>query len=143
LQHPGIGVTVWIMKQAARNPIWLIGMLLCLNLVFSGCVAVAVAGGAAGGVAWVKGELQVTQAADVTRMNEAVDAACADLDLIQISKATDKLGGKFVYRNSKDEKVSIVTEYQTEEATLLKIRIGMFGDQQQSQVILDAIQAKL
>lgn len=123
---------------------WLLSlMLLSLLPVISGCVAVVAAGGAAGGVAYVRGELQATLDEPVTAVNEAVIEAGEALGLNSISAAGDKLGGEFVFRNAQDEKVTIQTEPVTEKSTELGIRIGLFGDQARSQLILDAIKEEL
>jgi uncharacterized membrane protein len=119
-------------------------VILSLMPVFlGGCVAVVAAGGAAGGVAYIKGELRVTLDEPVTAVNNAVEAAGEDLELNRISGNRDLMGGKFIFRNAQDEKITITTTAETDETTKLEIRVGLFGDEQKSQLILDRIRGKL
>ena len=121
----------------------LVLMAITGMLVTSGCVAVVAASGAAGGVAWVRGELQVPLEAHVSKVNGAIEEAGKDLGLHPISKEKDLLSGKDVFRNAQDEKITVTSEAQTSESTMVGIRVGMFGDQAQSQLILDKIRGNL
>lgn len=118
-------------------------LLLPLLLFMPGCVAVVAGAGAAGGVAYVRGELQAVLDQPAARVNEAVRAAGEALELQRISSESDRLGGKFVYRNARDEKIVVTSEAQTASTTQLGIRVGVFGDQTQSQLILDRIRKQL
>lgn len=124
----------------ARIPILIFLLILP---VLQGCVAVVAAGGAAGGVAYAKGELRTLFEEDVEAVNEAVVEAGDGLGLKQISAEGDRMSGKYVYRNAQDEKITITTESETSETTELRIRIGLFGDQQKSQLILQEIRKEL
>jgi hypothetical protein len=120
--------------------------LLILSLIpvfLGGCVAVVAAGGAAGGVAYIRGELQVTLDERVADVNDAVEAAGKDLELNRISGERDQMGGKFIFRNAQDEKITITTTAETDATTKLGIRIGLFGNEQQSMLILDRIRDNL
>lgn len=120
--------------------------LLILSLIpvfMGGCVAVVAAGGAAGGVAYIRGELQVTLDETVADVNDAVEAAGKDLELNRISGERDQMGGKFIFRNAQDEKITITTTAETNATTNLGIRIGLFGNEQQSLLILDRIRDNL
>lgn len=117
--------------------------LALLPAAFSGCVAVVAAGGAAGGVAYVGGQLKTQLAEEVEDVNEAVLDAMDDFDFSRIEAATDNLGGKFVYRSAKDRKITITTSATSDETTELGIRIGILGDKDQSRMLLDAIRDEL
>lgn len=120
--------------------------LLILSLIpvfLGGCVAVVAAGGAAGGVAYIKGELRVTLDETVTDVSNAVEEAGEELELNRISGDRDLMGGKFVFRNAQDQKITVTTTAETEATTELKIRVGLFGDEQKSQLILDRIRDNL
>ncbi|MGC9452158.1 MAG: DUF3568 family protein [Oceanipulchritudo sp.] len=132
------------MKTPFPRPLFLLSLLLLVPLAFSGCVAVVAAGGAAAGtVAYVRGELQIVLDDPVKNVNDAVEQTAEALELYTISRERDLLAGKFVYRNAQDEKITIKTEAQTRQMTKLGIRVGVFGDQQQSQLILDEIRRRL
>lgn len=120
----------------------LFAVLTSLTL-FSGCVALVAAGGAAGTVAYVRGELHANLEADVPTLNDAVVEAARKLELAKISEDADKISGKFVYRNAKDTKITIKTEESTDTITELKIRVGWFGDENMSRRILNRIEKNL
>ncbi|HKJ91081.1 MAG TPA: DUF3568 family protein [Oceanipulchritudo sp.] len=118
-------------------------VILLILPVLQGCVAVVAAGGAAGGVAYVRGELRTLLEEEVEAVNEAVVEAGDSLGLKRISAEGDRMSGKYVYRNAQDEKITITTTSETSETTELRIRIGLFGDQQKSQFILREIRKEL
>ena len=126
--------------KAFRIPFFM--MILILPLL-QGCVAVVAAGGAAGGVAYVRGELRTLLEEDVETVNDAVVEAGDSLGLKRISADGDRMGGKYIYHNAQDEKITIKSESETSETTELRIRVGLFGDQQKSQLILREIRKAL
>lgn len=118
--------------------------ILCMiPILLGGCVAVVAAGGAAGGVAYVRGELKLVVEEPIRAVHDAVREAGKELELHAVSAETDLLGGKFIFRNAQDEKITVSTEAETTKSTELSIRVGLFGDQQQSQLILDRIRGHL
>ena len=123
--------------------LWIILLMSAGLAGLSGCVAVVAAGGAASGVAYVRGELQMQLEHPAKDVNAAVDAAAKELELFQLEGKRDLIGGRFVYRNAQDQKITIITEAHGQQITELRIRVGLFGDQQQSQVLLDAIRSQL
>ena len=126
--------------QAFRISFFMIILILPL---LQGCVAVVAAGGAAGGVAYVRGELRTLLEEDVETVNDAVVEAGDSLGLKRISADGDRMGGKYIYRNAQDEKITIKSESATSETTELRIRVGLFGDEQKSQLILREIRKAL
>jgi hypothetical protein len=118
-------------------------LLLAILPALAGCLAVVAAGGAAGGMAYIKGELLVELEKEVTAVNNAIEKAGQRLELHPISAERDLMGGKFVFRNAQDEKITVTSTARTSKGTELSIRVGMFGDQQRSQMILDRIRKEL
>lgn len=109
----------------------------------TGCVAVVAGGVAAGGTAYMLGDLKVHVEAAPKRLRSAIVAAGKDLGLNQVSGAGDELTGKYIFRNAKDQK--ILVSYEAETMTLIKlsIRVGNFGDEAMSRRIDQAIQKRL
>jgi hypothetical protein len=106
-------------------------------------MAVVAGGGAAGSVWYVKGDLAGTLEAGMEKVAKAVERACDDMKLKQISAQHDALTGKFIYRTSNDKKVKIKLKRQTEALTDINIRVGVMGDQTMSQTIYDKIENEL
>lgn len=126
-----------------KRTVTLVSLMITCLIGLSGCVAVVAAGGAAGGVAYVRGELQMQLDQPAHEVNSAVEDAAKEMELFQVERKRDLIGGQFVYRNAQDQKITITTEAQGQQITQLSIRVGIFGDQQQSQVILDRIRSHL
>ena len=108
-----------------------------------GCATSDVKEGAQDAVGWARSEVKVALEGNVTAVNDAVEVVCKDLKLFQITKERDLLSGKYVYRNAKDEKITLTTEAKTSEITELRIQVGLMGDSAQSRLILDKVREQL
>jgi len=127
-----------------RAQSFLPGLFLILSFVAMGC-APLLAGGAAGAgtAAWAGGELQTRKSASLDDVWQATETAVEDLDLVVTERQVDGLSGRIVARTADDTEVRIRAERETDDITELGIRVGIFGDQQQSQVILERIDRAL
>jgi hypothetical protein len=130
------------MKTSIRNAA-MTALLAFSILTLGGCAAVAVGAGAAGAVAWYKGELKASLTQSVPTVNRAAEEAIDELKLFKISAKTDELTGNFTVRNAKDEKITIIVEKGGDGVTVLRIRVGMFGNEAVSRSILDTIKGNL
>jgi hypothetical protein len=108
-----------------------------------GCAAVAVGAGAASAVAWYKGELKASLTESVPAVNRATAKAIRKLGLFEISAKTDELTGSFTVRNAKDDKIAVIVEQGDAGITIVRIRVGVFGNEALSRSILDAIKENL
>lgn len=118
-------------------------LLICMLLGIVGCETATVKDGAQDAVGWARSEMKVALENNLTDVNNAIEVVCNDLKLFQINKERDLLSGKYIYRNAKDEKITLVTEAKTTEITELRIQVGLMGDTAQSRLILDKIREKL
>jgi len=116
---------------------------LCLLTFIGGCASSGVKDGAQDAVGWARSEMKVALEANVVDVNDAIEAVCADLKLFQITRDRDLLSGKYVYRNAKDEKITLTTEAKTPQVSELRIQVGLMGDSAQSRLILDKIKEQL
>ncbi len=118
-------------------------VLLTGMAIFSyGCVAAAVgigAAGAAGTIAYVKGDLEAIEAEELDVVYEATVKAVKDLELRLISKTKDALTATIYTRDAEDKKVTITLKRTTEQTTKLSIRIGTFGNETKSRLIYQKI----
>jgi len=111
-----------------------------------GCTASTVGGllgAGAGAVAYVRGELEARVERPYTAVVQATESAITDLQFVQEEVRKDALRANFDARNADDKAVNIRIEKMTQTITTVKIRIGVFGDQKQSRLVLEQIKANL
>ena len=121
-------------------------LLLLMSLFLQGCMLLALGAGAgagAGTVAYIKGELRTTYASSLDRTWNATLAALRDLDIRVVSNRKDETKGEIEARQSDDTKVKIAMEPSGPNTTLVKIRVGMFGDDAASRAINSKIASRL
>ncbi|HWA87301.1 MAG TPA: DUF3568 family protein [Opitutus sp.] len=109
----------------------------------SGCLAVAAGAGAGAAVAYVRGELKATVSADYEPTVTAANRALQDLQFAKVSEKHDAIEDTIVARTAADKKVEIHIEQLTREATTVKIRVGLLGDEATSIAVLDKIKSRL
>ena len=123
--------------------------ILCLSAValtsitlLTGCAALIVGAAAgAGGVAYVQGELKVTELVSHEVAGRAAEKALQDLNFAVIKRQQDGLSGTIEARTASDQKVVIKTKRISEKSTEVGIRVGLVGDEPKSRQILDRMQA--
>ena len=109
-----------------------------------GCLALAV--GAAAGVgtyAYVEGELKTMFDSNLDRTWDATRAAIDDLQFRVEESTKDALGARLVAREADGKTVKINEEAKGGNLTEVRVRVGTFGDEAQSRLILDKIKARL
>jgi hypothetical protein len=111
-------------------------------IVLPGCLAVA-AGAGAGAVAYVRGELEDTLPNDYSKVVESARRAIKDLEFAKSGDNKDAFKAVLVARTAQDKKVEITITNTGKKLTNIKIRVGIFGDEQLSRAILDKIKADL
>ena len=121
----------------------LVAIWLAVTLsAFSGCV-LAAAGAGAGAVAYVRGDLEANLDSDYQKVVDAAHSAVSDLEFARVSENKDALKAVLVSRTAMDKKVEISITKSANKLTNIKIRIGIFGDEEMSRTILDRIKARL
>jgi hypothetical protein len=118
-------------------------VFLCSILMLQGCVAVIGAGAGAGTVAYVRGELQTTYAASFNRTWEASLAALKDLGITVYNTEKDATEGNIEATKADGTKVKINLKPTGVDITSVKIRVGMFGDEEVSRTISNQISKRL
>jgi Protein of unknown function (DUF3568) len=104
----------------------------------SGCVAVAVGAGA-GVVAYVRGDLETTLPNDYDQVVNSVREAVKTLEFVKVSDSKDAFKGVLIARTALDKKIVIDFTNAGKNLTNIKIRVGVFGDEQMSLAILEKI----
>ena len=124
----------------------IIFVLLSVSLMLQGCMLLALGAGAAAGagtVAYVKGELQTTYAASLDRTWNATLETIKDLDFRIIATQKDETEGDIEAKKIGGDKVRIVLSIAGPGTTLVKIRVGIFGDEAASRAISNRIASRL
>ncbi|MBN2271018.1 MAG: DUF3568 family protein [Sedimentisphaerales bacterium] len=112
-------------------------------ITVSGCVLAAVGAGAAGTVAYVKGDLEILEAKGLDDVYAASKKALEGLELTVIQDNKDKIGATLVSRDSQDKKITITLKAVTDESTEISIRYGTFGSEAKSSMIYNKIKENL
>jgi hypothetical protein len=118
-------------------------IFLCSVLMLQGCVAVIGAGAGAGTVAYVRGELQTSYAASFNRTWEASLAALKDLGITVYNTEKDATEGNIEATKADGTKVKINLKPAGSDITAVKIRVGIFGDEEVSRTISNQISKRL
>ena len=121
---------------------------LCASLLvvalLSGCAAVIIGGAAgAGTYAYVKGELKATENASLDRVWNASLSALSELEFTVTTRQKDALQGRLVARTASDKRVEIDLKKLSENQTEIRVRVGTFGDEDLSKLIIQKIERGL
>lgn len=131
------------MKKGIHNLFLALGLIV-LTLTSTGCFAILVGAAAgAGGYAWVKGALIMDYDVPLEKLSRAAITGLKQLDLPMVDEKIDRLSGQIVSKTADNQKVVISVKALTEKQSQVKIRVGLFGDQAKSEMILNAIKKNL
>ena len=120
------------------------GILLGLLLVYAalmvqGCVMAAVGAGAAGTVAYIRGDLEVVEPASFDEVYVVTRAVLEQLELNVIKDSKDAISAVIVALDAADKKITIKLSGTTQRTTEISIRVGLFGDETKSRTIYQKI----
>jgi hypothetical protein len=128
-------------------------VLAALSVMSTGCAVAALgAAGAAGGAtyyAYHKGNVTRTYLANVEDVRAATRTALAELKLPVVKEELATNGGLIESRSSNSDRIAITLETEpgpvpdSGSVTVVGVRVGTFGDDGLSQIILDQIGAHL
>jgi endo-beta-N-acetylglucosaminidase D len=102
-----------------------------------------VGAGAAGTIAYVRGDLEAVESEKLDVLYEATLKAVEKLELSVTTKSKDAMSAMVVVRDAQDKKITIKLKAVTEEATKLYIRVGIFGSETKSRLIYQEIHESL
>ncbi len=126
-----------------KGQVFLVLLLSSAAVLAQGCVVAAVGAGAAGTVAYVRGDLETVETAGLETLYKASLEALDEPELAVIQKAKDAMTAEIISRDAEDKKIRIKLKSTAEGMTELSIRIGMFGDETKSRLIYEAIKKEL
>jgi hypothetical protein len=107
----------------------------------SGCFVIAAGAAGAGTAAYVRGELDATVGGDLGRAADASDRALEQVQFVKVSEKRDAFSVVIVARTAEDKKVEIRLAREGDKLTKVRIRIGLFGDEERSRAVLERLQA--
>ena len=123
-----------------------IALLLAGIVVLSGCGVLIIGGAAAAGagtVLYVKGELKSTEESSLQKAWDATLAAMEDLNFVVVQRQMGDLAARIIARGEADKKISINLTRITDNITEIRIRIGTFGDETLSRLVLEKIKSHI
>ena len=118
-------------------------LLASTVVLVNGCMVAAVGAGAAGTVAYARGDLEAVEPSKLDEVYEATLKAVDELELNVTKKTKDAMSAVIVARDAQDKKVTITLSATTEETTKVSVRIGLFGSETKSRLIYQEIHEKL
>lgn len=113
------------------------------TVLLGGCMLAAVGAGAAGTVAYVKGDLEAVEAKKLDTVYDATKKALEQLELSVSVDTKDKISATIIARDSSDKKITVKLSAATEDSTNISIRFGTFGSETKSGMVLDKIKENL
>ena len=130
-----------------RYPIKLAALAaaLALPLATTGCIAAAMGGAAAGmaSFAYTTGDLETTLNEPLEDVWNAAVEANEELGFVIKARAKDKLGARVESTQAQGGDIKVLLEPVGARATKINIRVGTFGDERKSRLILRHIQENL
>jgi hypothetical protein len=112
-------------------------------VLIQGCFAAVVGAGAAGTVAYVRGDLEAVEPYKLNTVYAATKKAVNQLGYAVTKDAKDATAAEIIARDVKDKKITIKLDSTTEGVTKLSIRVGVFGDETWSTLIYRKIEDNL
>ena len=112
----------------------------------AGCALLLIGTGAAAGagtMAYLQGEMKATREVTMEKATQAVEAALKDLQFPITDRSKEGGRDKIVSRASGDKKIEITLKAITGAITEIRIRVGVFGDESISRVVLQKIDKHL
>ena len=126
-----------------KRRILLIILLVGITGLVQGCMIAAVGVGAAGTIAYIRGDLEAVESERLDVVYEATLRAVEELELNVTKKLKDALSATIVARDAQDKKITIKLKAAAEETTKLSIRVGTFGSETKSRLIYQHIRDNL
>ncbi len=131
-------------KTVMKNlsPLVLSFALVAVPFTMTGCAVLAV-GALIGGVAFVEGELVGQINGTMYQAVDATKATVAKLRLTSVRESGDETSARMVAYDPQGNKIVIRLTPESPRLTIVRIRVGTFGDEAYSRRILSEMQRQL
>jgi len=131
--------------RTGRFVVSLLGVAL-VALGNAGCTLLLLGAGAAAGagtVAYLQGELRANQDAPLDKVLKAAEDSLKEMQYA-VTERTEAAGrARLLARGAGDKRVDVHLKALTPNATEVRIRVGVFGDEALSRQILERIRKRL
>jgi len=125
-----------------KKQLLVLSLVTLCALLLQGCAAVLVGGAAAGaGVAYFGGELKSNEPVSLDKAWAATEKAVVALEFKPVQKKKDALAAQYELIGATDKRVIIKLKNVGAKVTEVRVRVGTFGDENFSRVILSKIQS--
>jgi hypothetical protein len=114
-------------------------LLAGIAIFCQGCVVAAVGLGAAGTVAYVRGDLESKETKNIEIVYSAALLAAEQLELRIISKSKDAFSATIIAYDAEEKRIQIKMSAPSEYSTKISIRVGTFGSETKSHRIYQRI----
>jgi hypothetical protein len=121
----------------------LASVLVTSASLMGGCLVVAAGAAGAGTYAYVTGELSTVEEASLDKCWSATQAAVKDLQFTVKEQSKDALQGRLVAQQADKTDITIKLDRETDKLTKIRIRVGVFGDESTSRLVMDKIKSKM
>lgn len=118
-------------------------LLSLLMATQTGCLLLAVGGGTAGTVAYVKGDSEAILDGDTKTVTTASEQALKAMELHVISAESTGFDGRINARTAGDTKVVVVVKRYGENLSKVSVRVGNFGNEAMQTSLLEKIRANV
>jgi len=107
----------------------------------AGCSALVIgaAAGAAGTYIWTQGNLELEVNYSVDDLYVAAREALDQLNILIERDRHDRFGANISGRTDRGRKVLIRIDGRTERSAFIRVRVGILGDREESQMVMNAI----
>lgn len=131
--------------RTRRSSHWAIAALLAATLLQAGCGVLILAGGAGtSAIAFATGELRVTENVPLETLHEATKAAVETLRYVDVEAILEEAGRiRWSAMTAGGDPVDIQLIAKDDDHTDLRIRIGVFGNEARSRLVLEQIRQAL
>jgi len=120
------------------------GLLLIFVVGFSGCVPLIVGAAAgAGGYAYISGAVEKEYDVAAVKLHKATLRALDAIDVVVQEDKNDRLNSRIIAKTASGKEVKVNIDAITERTSKLTVRYGLMGNEEQSRIILNAIEKKL
>jgi hypothetical protein len=92
---------------------------------------------------YIRGELDAPIGNSLDVVDGAANRAVEQLRVAKISESADALARIITLRTAEDKKIEVKLTRMSDTSTRVRIRVGLFGDETISRMLLEKIQANL
>jgi hypothetical protein len=131
-------------RRRIFHKVTLVLVLVALPLASTGCVFLAIGGAAAAGagtVAYLKGELTSTEDVSLESAYFAFGKALSDLEYPITDQAKNSHSAYVKALSAADKSIKVNLEKVAHDVTKVDIRVGVFGNEDISRLLLDKARA--